>query len=102
MDISLLLRPQDEDENAKSAISVTPTQGSQTEGSINVLTERSKWSTEDLVVKLRESGMKWENISKRIPGRSAIGCRLYYHQNLARRSQWDEDRKNELARLYER
>lgn len=46
--------------------------------------------------------MKWEDISKRLPGRSAISCRLHYQNYLERRSEWDEERKNKLARLYER
>lgn len=46
--------------------------------------------------------MKWEDISEQLPGRSAISCRLHYQNYLERRSEWDEDRKNKLARLYER
>ena len=46
--------------------------------------------------------MKWEDISKNLPGRSAISCRLHYQNYLERRSEWDEERKNKLARLYER
>ena len=66
--------------------------------------KQSKWSAEEdaLIIDLRGSGMKWEDISKRLPGRSAISCRLHYQNYLERRSEWDEDRKNKLARLYER
>ncbi|KAK2739160.1 hypothetical protein FQN55_009566 [Onygenales sp. PD_40] len=66
--------------------------------------KQSKWSVEEdaLIIELRGSGMKWEDISKRLPGRSAISCRLHYQNYLERRSEWDEDRKNKLARLYER
>lgn len=66
--------------------------------------KQSKWSQEEdaLIIELRGSGMKWEDISKRLPGRSAISCRLHYQNYLERRSEWDEDRKNKLARLYER
>ncbi|ODH46204.1 hypothetical protein GX48_07702 [Paracoccidioides brasiliensis] len=46
--------------------------------------------------------MKWNDISNRIPGRSAIGCRLHYQNYLKPRSEWDEDLKNMLARQYER
>ncbi|EEH37608.2 MYB DNA-binding domain-containing protein [Paracoccidioides lutzii Pb01] len=46
--------------------------------------------------------MKWGDISNRIPGRSATSCRLHYQNYLERRSEWDEDRKNKLARQYER
>ncbi|OJJ56309.1 hypothetical protein ASPSYDRAFT_156851 [Aspergillus sydowii CBS 593.65] len=66
--------------------------------------KQSKWSPEEdsLIIELRGSGMKWEDISKRLPGRSAISCRLHYQNYLERRSEWDEDKKNKLARLYER
>ena len=66
--------------------------------------KQSKWSAEEdaLIIELRGSGMKWEDISKRLPGRSAISCRLHYQNYLERRSEWDEDKKNKLARLYER
>ena len=66
--------------------------------------KQSKWSAEEdtLIIELRGSGMKWEDISKRLPGRSAISCRLHYQNYLERRSEWDEEKKNKLARLYER
>lgn len=66
--------------------------------------KQSKWSPEEdaLIIELRGSSMKWEDISKRLPGRSAISCRLHYQNYLERRSEWDEERKNKLARLYER
>ncbi|KAK7980619.1 hypothetical protein PG989_013076 [Apiospora arundinis] len=66
--------------------------------------KQSKWSAEEdaLIIELRGNGMKWEDISKRLPGRSAISCRLHYQNYLERRSEWDDERKNKLARLYER
>lgn len=66
--------------------------------------KRYKWSPEEdaLVIELRESGMKWSDISKRLPSRSPTSCRLHYQNYLERRSEWDEERKNKLARLYER
>jgi len=66
--------------------------------------KQSKWSAEEdaKIIQLRGDGMKWEDISKHLPGRSAISCRLHYQNYLERRSEWDEDRKNKLARLYER
>ncbi|RAL61543.1 hypothetical protein DID88_009582 [Monilinia fructigena] len=66
--------------------------------------KQSKWSPEEdaLIIDLRGSGMKWEDISKRLPGRSAISCPYYRITYLERRSEWDEERKNKLARLYER
>lgn len=64
----------------------------------------TKWSAEEdaLIIELRGQGMKWDHISKRLPGRSPISCRLHYQNYLERRSEWDEDKKNKLARLYER
>jgi hypothetical protein len=66
--------------------------------------KKLKWSSEEdrLIIELRGKGMKWEDISKRLPGRTAISCRLRYQNYLERRSEWDEDKKNKLARLYER
>jgi hypothetical protein len=66
--------------------------------------QQAKWSPgeDKLIIKLRGSGMKWEEISKRLPGRSATSCRLHYQNYLERRSEWDEDKKDKLARLYER
>ncbi|TQS37284.1 hypothetical protein Golomagni_02250, partial [Golovinomyces magnicellulatus] len=66
--------------------------------------KQSKWSPEEdsLIIELRGKHMKWEDISKRIPRRSAISCRLHYQNYLERRSEWDEERKNKLARIYER
>jgi hypothetical protein len=65
---------------------------------------QSKWTPDEdaIIIELRGSGMKWEDISKRLPGRSAISCRLHYQNYLERRSEWDEEKKNRLARLYER
>ncbi|KAI9871614.1 MAG: hypothetical protein M1823_008396, partial [Watsoniomyces obsoletus] len=65
--------------------------------------KQSKWSPDEdaRIIQLRGEGMKWEDISKHLPGRSAISCRLHYQNYLERRSEWDEDRKNKLARLYE-
>jgi hypothetical protein len=46
--------------------------------------KQSKWSAEEdaLIIDLRGGGMKWEDISKRFPGRSAISCRLHYQNYL--------------------
>jgi hypothetical protein len=42
--------------------------------------KQSKWSAENnaLIIDLKKGGIKWKDISKRIPGRSAISYRLYY------------------------
>ncbi|KAI6092722.1 hypothetical protein F4821DRAFT_277890 [Hypoxylon rubiginosum] len=65
---------------------------------------QSKWSPDEdkMIIDLRASGMKWEDISKRLPGRSAISCRLHYQNYLEKRAEWDEEKKNKLSRLYER
>lgn len=64
----------------------------------------SKWSPDEdaLIISLRGSNMKWEDISKRLPGRSVIACRLHYQNYLERRTPWDEEKKDKLARLYDR
>ncbi|KAG5915540.1 hypothetical protein E4U42_008009 [Claviceps africana] len=74
------------------------------QGTDQPVKKQSKWSPEEdaLIIELRGSGMKWEDVSKRLPGRSSISCRLHYQNYLERRSEWDEERKNKLARLYER
>lgn len=66
--------------------------------------KQSKWSGEEdaAIIELRGNGMKWEDISRQLPGRSAISCRLRFQNYLERRSEWDEEKKNKLARLYER
>ncbi|KAI2610970.1 uncharacterized protein GGS25DRAFT_175809 [Hypoxylon fragiforme] len=66
--------------------------------------KQTKWSSDEdrLIIELRQSGMKWEDISKKLPGRSAISCRLHYQNYLEKRCEWDEEKKNKLARLYER
>lgn len=66
--------------------------------------KQSKWTPDEdaSIIQLRGNGMKWEDISKHLPGRSAISCRLRFQNYLERRAEWDEERKNKLARLYER
>ncbi|OXV08366.1 hypothetical protein Egran_03872 [Elaphomyces granulatus] len=137
VDISLLLKPDDEEEKAPMALSPVISSGSSCAPITTTMVpmtartsapaasapipaplqmkrlhpthaespaKKSKWSADEdtLIIELRGRGMKWEDISKRLPGRSAISCRLHYQNYLERRSEWDEDRKNKLARLYER
>jgi Myb-like DNA-binding domain len=88
-----------------SAVTSVPTKRQQgTHPSESPAKKQSKWSAEEdeKIIRLRGDAMKWEDISKQLPGRSAISCRLHYQNYLERRSEWDEDRKNKLARLYER
>lgn len=46
--------------------------------------KQSKWSPKEdaKIIQLRQDGMKWEDISKHLPGRSAISCRLHYQNYL--------------------
>jgi hypothetical protein len=135
VDISLLLKPKDEEDHHSTLTSATPSSrsasasqsvvstpglaphppptssipakrlsSSQSHPSESPAKKQSKWSPDEdaKIIELRGNGMKWEDISKQLPGRSAISCRLHYQNYLERRSEWDEDRKNKLARLYER
>jgi len=116
MDISLLLisREQNKPLNENSSV---PTPTSVTTSFIHssvatqhgqpahpAVKKQSKWSaTEDaLIIELRGSGTKWEEISNRLPGRSATSCRLHYQNYLERKAKWDEAKKNKLAMLYKR
>ncbi|KAK7918484.1 hypothetical protein PG985_010358 [Apiospora marii] len=50
---------------------------------------RINWTAEEesLLVELRESGMKWADLPERLPGRSAISCRLHYVYRLGRQDE---------------
>jgi hypothetical protein len=63
---------------------------------------RIKWSLEDdtRLIKLRGENMKWVDIAKEFPGRSATSCRLHYRNYLEKSVDWNEDKKDELARSY--
>lgn len=63
-----------------------------------------KWTAEEdaLAIDLRAKGMKWDDISKRIPGRSPISCRLRYQNYSEKRPDWTEERLNNMAKLYNR
>ena len=92
-DISL--PPTPSSPSMKRALANAPTSPAKTQ---------SKWTAQEdaLIIQLRGMGKKWDDISKALPGRSPISCRLHYQNYLERRSEWDEDRKNQLAMLYER
>lgn len=66
--------------------------------------KHGKWTAEEdqSMTELRGNGLKWEDVAARIPGRTALGCRLRYQNYLERRAEWDEEKKNKLARLYDR
>jgi hypothetical protein len=63
-----------------------------------------KWTPEEdaIAIELRRKGMKWDDISKQLPGRSPISCRLRYQNYSEKRPDWDEEKKDKLARLYNR
>lgn len=120
MEISRLLKPKDEgtphsqapvNGHSTTAIpelgltsTVAPTEGPSEMPATESTPKKQKWSLEEdtKIIKLRGTGMKWEDISRHLPGRSAISCRLHYQNYLEKRGEWNEDRKNKLARLYER
>ena len=66
--------------------------------------QNSKWSLDEdeLIIKLRGKNMKWDDVSKRLPGRTPIACRLHFQNYLERKTPWDEESKDKLARLYDR
>ena len=61
---------------------------------------RTKWSSEEdaTIIRQREGGQRWKDISLQLPGRSAMACRLRY-QNYLEKS---EAAKNKLASAYNR
>ncbi len=83
--------------NSKRTASATPLPGEPAK-------KASKWNDEEtqLNVELRRTGMKWEDIAKRIPGRSSTSCRLRYQNYSEKKQEWNEEKKNTLARLYMR
>ncbi|KAI9817591.1 MAG: hypothetical protein M1826_001577 [Phylliscum demangeonii] len=66
--------------------------------------KRLRWSPEEdgLIIHLRRCGMKWDEISEWTPRRSAAACRRRHLHHREQRSDWDKDRKDQLARLYEK
>ncbi|KAL8817860.1 MAG: hypothetical protein Q9191_008063 [Dirinaria sp. TL-2023a] len=66
--------------------------------------QNSKWSLDEdeLIIQLRGKNMKWDDVSKRLPGRTAIACRLHFQNYLERKPVWNEEMKDKLARLYDR
>ena len=70
--------------------------------------KQSRWSLEEdtLLLELRGKHMGWKYISSRL-NRSCSSCRQRYHIHLKEDEcdelfEWDEERKNELARWYKR
>ena len=89
---------------AQSAISKRPPPSNIHPSASPAKKHNSKWGPDEdaLIIQLRGGGMKWEDISKKLPGRSVIACRLHYQNYLERRTPWDEEKKDKLARLYDR
>jgi len=46
--------------------------------------------------------MRWRDISRLIPGRTETSCRLRYQNYVEKDTDWSEEQKDKLARLYER
>ena len=79
-----------------------PPNGNRTSGSPS--RTKGKWTTAEnaRIIVLRGRGMKWDDISHEIPGRSSISCRLHYQNYLEKRADWGEEQRNKLARVYDR
>ncbi|KAL8866826.1 MAG: hypothetical protein Q9174_006058, partial [Haloplaca sp. 1 TL-2023] len=63
-----------------------------------------QWSEADSeeLLRLRGANMKWDDIARRFPSRTATACRLRYQNYLERKHNWTEEKKSRLARLYDR
>ena len=57
--------------------------------------KQTKWSKaeNEMIIELRGMGMKWEDVSRRLSGRSPVSCRLHYQNFLEKRAEWDEEKK---------
>ncbi|KAF2274178.1 uncharacterized protein EI97DRAFT_381703 [Westerdykella ornata] len=66
--------------------------------------KKGKWTPEEdeINIQLRSQNVKWDDVAKCLPGRSAISCRLRFQNYLEKRVVWDEEKKDKLARLYHR
>lgn len=66
--------------------------------------KQSKWSEKenDVVLRARARGDKWNEVSKLIPGRSGTACRLHYQNFLEKKPEWTKESIAKLARLWER
>lgn len=62
-----------------------------------------RWALQEdqALVRLRLSGMTWEVISARLPGRTPMSCSARYSGVLEKRP-WNDQMKNDLARLYQK
>ncbi|OCK77303.1 HET-domain-containing protein [Lepidopterella palustris CBS 459.81] len=111
MDTSLLIEPREDDETVPDTHPIyTNVQGKRAaEVPLSAVTSsppakrQSKWAPEEdaLIMKLRQSGMKWNDIAKKLPGRSSISCRLHYQNYLEKRPIHDpgQHRRSNLQSL---
>jgi hypothetical protein len=108
MDIASILAPEDGDQHPWNASVHTTTVTSTTADSrplsaaASVPTTGQPGTDPSEVPAKKQSQWTPEDISKQLPGRSAINCRLRCQNYLEERIEWDEDRKNKLAYLYGR
>lgn len=67
-------------------------------------TAGSNWSPDEdaRMIGLRNNGMNWKQISEQFPGRTEASYRSHYLYCTEAHGAWDENRKDKLARLYER
>lgn len=65
---------------------------------------RAPWTADEdaQLLELRGRNVMWEDIGENFPGRTVMGCRLRYRNYLEKKSKWNGDKKDKLARLYER
>ncbi|KKZ59133.1 hypothetical protein EMCG_05467 [[Emmonsia] crescens] len=87
MKISRLLRPASEGQEQNSPSMASTPVPSTLEKNVHVSPAKkqgSKWSKkeDELLTELRGHGMKWDDISTRLPGRSTISCHLHYQNYL--------------------
>ncbi|KAF2845009.1 hypothetical protein T440DRAFT_511846 [Plenodomus tracheiphilus IPT5] len=62
------------------------------------------WTIEEdnLMIKFRGQGMKWNDIAEHLPGRSHTSCRQRYQNHLEQRTDWDQEEKNIFSSVYNR
>ncbi|ORY01912.1 hypothetical protein BCR34DRAFT_493531, partial [Clohesyomyces aquaticus] len=63
--------------------------------------KQCKWTPEEdnLTIELRGQGMKWNDITKRLTGRTPMSCRLRYQNYLEKRAIWDDEQNCTLGML---
>jgi hypothetical protein len=66
--------------------------------------KRMKWYEDEnaLLVKLGGDGTHWEDVSKRFPGRSPVGCRNHYSFLEKQGNRGGGEKDTKLAKAYDR